>query len=44
MDPNVERDMKVVAAIQNEIKHYQIIYDKKRITTQTPLNCFFFFF
>ena len=44
MDPNVEGDMKFVAAIQDEIKCYHIIYDKKRITTQTPPNCFFFFF
>ena len=41
-DPNVERDTKVAAAVQNTIQCYCVIHDKKiRATTQTSLDCFF---
>ena len=41
-DPNTEWHMKVVAAVQNEIQCYHVIYDeKKRATTQTSLDHFF---
>ena len=41
-DPNVERYMKVAAAIQNSIQCYHDIHDKeKRTTTQTSLDHFF---
>ena len=41
-DPNTEWYMKVVAAVQNEIQCYHVIYDeKKRATTQTSLDHFF---
>ena len=39
--PNTEWYMKVVAAVQNEIQCYYVIYDeKKRATTQTSLDHF----
>ena len=41
-DSNIERYMKVAAAVQNEIQCYCVIYDKKkRATTQTRLDRFF---
>ena len=41
-DLNIERYMKVAAAVQNAIQCYHVIYDeKKRATTQTSLDCFF---
>ena len=41
-DQNIERYIKVAAAIQNAIQCYRVIYDeKKRATTQTSLDHFF---
>ena len=41
-NPNVERYMKVAAAVQNAIQCYRVIYDeKKRAATQTSLDRFF---
>ena len=41
-DLNVERYMKVAAAVQNAIQCYHVIHDeKKRATTQTSLDRFF---
>ena len=41
-DPNVEQYTKVIAAIQDAIQCYHVIYDeKKRATTQTSLDHFF---
>ena len=41
-DPNVEQYTKVAEAIQNAIQCYPVIYDeKKRVTNQTSLDCFF---
>ena len=41
-DPNVERYMKVAAAVQNAIQCYRVIYDEKKgSTTQTSLDHFF---
>ena len=41
-DPNAKWYMKVVAAVQNEIQCYYVIYDEKqRATTQTSLDHFF---
>ena len=41
-DPNVERYMKVAAAVWNAIQCYHVIYDeRKRATTQTSLDHFF---
>ncbi|XP_060154126.1 protein FAM162A isoform X1 [Globicephala melas] len=40
-DPNVEWYRKVAAAVQNAVQCYCVIYDKKRATTQTSLDCFF---
>ena len=41
-NPNVERYMKVAAAVQNAIQCYRVIYDeKKRAATQTSLDHFF---
>ena len=41
-DPNVEQYTKVKAAVQNAIRCYRVIYDKKkRATTQTSQDCFF---
>ena len=38
---NVERYMKVAAAVQNAIQCYRVIYDEKRATSQTSLDHFF---
>ena len=39
LDPNVERYMKVVATVENEIQCYHVNYDeKKRGITQTSLD------
>ena len=41
-DPNVKRNMKVAAAVQNAIQCCRVIYDeKKKATTQTSLDHFF---
>ena len=41
-DPNVKRNMKVAAVVQNVIQCCRVIYDeKKRATTQTSLDHFF---
>ncbi|XP_054942657.1 tigger transposable element-derived protein 1-like isoform X1 [Physeter macrocephalus] len=41
-DPNIERYTKVIAAIQNAIQCYHVIYnEKKRATSQTSLDRFF---
>ena len=41
-DPDVERYTRVAAAVQNAIQCSRVLYgEKKRATTQTPLDCFF---
>ena len=40
-DSNVERYMKVAVAVQNAIRCYCVIHDKKKATPQTSLDRFF---
>ena len=40
-DPNVEQNTKFAVAVQNAIQCYRVIYNEKKIATQTSLDRFF---